>query len=330
MRLGGKAAHLSDINNRNEIAEALEWAEQHKLPIVMIGEGSNIVWTDKGFSGLVLVNKIIGFELFEEDAENGYLTVGGGEHWDSVVGRVVKDGWHGIETLSLIPGTVGATPVQNVGAYGGEIADVLVSVEAYDRQKKMFVTIPNTDCGFGYRTSRFKTSDHERFFITGVTLHLTKTNPLPPFYPAVQTYLAQHHITSYTPQSIRDAVIAIRQAKLPDPAVVANNGSFFANPIVDEDKLDELKVEYPNIKHWVTRSGQIKLSAAWLVEQTGFKGIHDADTGMATSDKQALVIINEHAEHTSQLLAFRNNIQSAIKQKFGIDLEQEPELLGDE
>ncbi|HSW36874.1 MAG TPA: UDP-N-acetylmuramate dehydrogenase [Candidatus Saccharimonadales bacterium] len=327
MRLGGTAAYLVEVTSRQEILEALTWAQSQKLPAMMIGSGSNIVWRDEGFPGLIIVNKIQRFELFEEDETNVYLTAGAGEVWDSVVERSVEAGLTGIECLSLIPGTVGGTPVQNVGAYGQEISQTLVSVEAFDTQAKDFVNVPVMDCGFGYRTSRFKTTDHGRFFISAITLHLTKGNPEPPFYAALQAYLDQNNIHEYTPQTIRDAVIAIRSAKMPDPAVVSNNGSFFANPIIDEDAFSQLLADYPNIPHWPMAGGKVKVAAGWLVEQVGFKGVHDPETGMATWPKQALVLVNESAKNTADLLKFRQKILDTVQSKFGIALEQEPEIL---
>lgn len=329
MRLGGKARHMVRISKRDEIPEALAWAKQHKLPAIMIGSGSNIIWSDAGYKGLVIVNEIMGFQLNQEDEENAYLNIGAGENWDSVVQQAVKDGWHGIECLSFIPGTAGATPIQNVGAYGQEISDTLVSVEAYDNQTGSFITIAGPDCGFGYRSSRFKTTDHGRFFITSITLHLVKTKPLPPFFSSLQAYLDEHKITDYTPQIIRDAVIAIRKFKLPDPAKIANNGSFFQNPIIDKHNLTNLLAKYPNLVYWETGGGKFKLSGAWLVEQSGFKkGQRDKETGMAIWDKQPLVLINEHAKNTKQLIQFRDQIISAVQKKFGVKLQQEPELLG--
>jgi UDP-N-acetylmuramate dehydrogenase len=327
MRLGGSAAYLTDIHDRHDLTEALEWAEQNNLPVMMIGGGSNIVWRDEGFPGLVLVNKIMRFEEQNEDDENYYLTVGAGENWDDVVARVTEKGMTGIEGLSLIPGTTGATPVQNVGAYGQEIAETLVSIEAYDLQLKQFVTIPAIDCGFGYRTSRFKTTDRGRFFITAITLHLMHGNPKPPFYRALQAYFEEHGITDPTPQLTREAVIAIRQAKLPDPAKVANNGSFFANPIIDQAQFTQLQADHPGIVGWPTEDGRVKLPAAWLVENAGFKAVHDEETGMATWPTQSLVLVNERATSTVQLLRFRQKILDAVSHKFGIVLEQEPELL---
>lgn len=327
MRLGGTAAHYTTVTNKRELQDAIAWAEQQGLPVIVVGDGSNIVWRDEGFPGLLIANKILGYEVQIEDAENCYVTIGAGENWDSVVARVVAKGLTGIEALSLIPGTAGATPVQNVGAYGQEIADTLVVVEAYDKQLNQFVTIPAADCAFGYRTSRFKTTDRGRFFITAITLHLFRGNPQPPFYRALQAYFDEHGITDPTPQVIREAVIAIRKSKLPDPAVVANNGSFFANPIISEQDFIQLQADFPGIPNWPTEDGHVKLPAAWLVEQAGFKDNHDAETGMATWPAQSLVLVNEQASSTAQLLRYRQKIVDAVQQQFNIQLEQEPELL---
>jgi UDP-N-acetylmuramate dehydrogenase len=327
MRLGGLASYFTEIADRQELVEAINWADQYKLPSMVIGSGSNIVWKDEGFPGLIIANKIMRFEEQIEDNENYYVTIGAGEDWDSVVGRTAEKGMTGIEALSLIPGTAGATPVQNVGAYGQEVSDTLVSVEAYDNQNKQFVSIPSVDCAFGYRTSRFKTTDRGRFFITAITLHLIRGNPQPPFYKALQAYFEEHSITSPTPQMTRDAVIAIRQSKLPDPAKVANNGSFFANPIVDEGEYIQLQADYPGIPGWPMEDSRVKIPAAWLLEQTGFKDFHDPETGMGTWPFQPLVLVNERAQNTAQLLQFKQKILDAVQQKFGIALEQEPELL---
>jgi UDP-N-acetylmuramate dehydrogenase len=327
MRLGGKAANALEIHNPNEIHEATIWAKRHDLPIIMIGSGSNIVWRDEGFKGLLLINKISGYEVFDEDQVNYFLTVGGGEAWDEVVSRSTEAGASGIEALSLIPGTAGATPVQNVGAYGQEIAQVLVSLEAYDLATNSLVMIPAADCDFSYRKSRFNTQDKGRFLITSITLHLLKTKPAPPFYEALQTYLDEYQIYEFTPQVIRDAVIAIRSAKLPDVTKVANNGSFFANPIISEEELSNLKLDYPAIKYWQQSSGKVKLSAAWLIEQAGFKAFKDSETGMATWPKQSLVLVNEQAKSTADLLKFKQKMIDAVWQRFKVTLTQEPELL---
>lgn len=327
MRLGGAAAFLCAVTTRMELLEALTWAQTRTLPFIMIGSGSNVVWRDEGFSGLVIINKILKFELFKEDDTNTYLTIGSGEPWDSVVERSVAAGLTGIEALSLIPGTAGATPIQNVGAYGQDISQTLVSVEAFDTQLKDFVTLAGSDCGFGYRTSRFKTVNHGRFFITGLTLHLSSADPTPPFYPAVTQYLAAHNVSAPTPAGIRAAVISIRTQKLPDPRIVSNAGSFFANPIISGGQLAQLQADYGEIPHWANEDGSAKLAAAWLIEQAGFKDFHDPETGMGTWPTQPLVLVNEHAASTANLLAFKQKIVTAVQAKFGITLEQEPELL---
>lgn len=327
MRLGGKAAYLTEVTSRIELTKALDFAAQQGLPVIMIGDGSNIIWKDEGFPGLVIVNKITRYEDFAQDEPNHYVTVGAGENWDSVVARTVNAGLTGIEALSLVPGTAGATPVQNVGAYGQEISDTLVSVEAYDTYEKKIVIIPSIECGFDYRASRFKGTDRGRFMITALTLHLIRGNPAPPFYKSLQSYLTEHEITEFTPKVIRDAVVDIRSHKLPDPAKVANVGSFFANPVVDEGTFAQLKADYEDIVSWPTKDGKIKLSAAWLIERAGLRDFHDPQTGMSTWATQPLVLVNEHATSTAQLLYFKQQIINIIKAKFDVTLIQEPELL---
>ena len=327
MRLGGKARYLCHITDKHELVNALDWAKEHDQEVIVIGGGSNIIWGDDGFDGLVIVNEVQGFRIHEEGAKS-YVTVGAGENWDKVVDRTVMQGLSGIEALSLIPGTAGATPVQNVGAYGQEIADTLVSIEAYDLQTGSFVTLQKEDCLFGYRTSRFKTSDRGRFAIISITLQLARINPRPPYYPAVAKYLRNHDIRVVTPRVIRQAVIDIRASKLPDPSKIANNGSFFANPIVDSKTADKLLDLYPAMPHWQAKKGLVKLSAAWLIEQVGLKGYADNTTGMAVWHKQPLVLINTSARTTADLITFRNMITKKVRNKFGIALEQEPELIG--
>ena len=327
MRLGGNARYLAEITDKTKIAEAIDWAKTRNLRVIMIGIGSNIVWTDAGFDGLVLVNKIPGFEVQKIDENNAYYTVGAGENWDSVVRRIVADGYGGLAELSAIPGTAGATPVQNVGAYGRDISETLISLEAYDNNLQKLVTLRASDCQFGYRSSRFNGKDKGRFYITSVTFHVTKNEPKAPFYASLAEYFKQNNISDITTPVIRDAVIAIRRIKLPDPSVVNNNGSFFKNPLVDKDKLTQLLLDYPEIAHW-ENSDKIKLSAAWLIEQAGFNNVHDEATGMATWEYQPLVLVNEHAKTTADLLAFKQKIVDAVNAKFGVILHQEPEMVG--
>jgi UDP-N-acetylmuramate dehydrogenase len=273
------------------------------------------------------VNKIRGRKILGEDEQSATILLKGGENWDEAVAWTVEQGWSGIEFMSLIPGTVGAAPVQNIGAYGNELANILIEVEAFDTELQSFVGIPKDACDFSYRNSRFKSKDKGRFIITGTVLRLSKQYPAPPFYESLTKYFEQKNISEYTPQLVRQAVIAIRSSKLPDPKVVSNNGSFFTNPFVNKSEFEELKKRYPDIKGWPHKDGRIKLAAGWLVEQAGFKGIHDEETGMATWPAQALVLVNEHAKKTADLLAFKQRIVSKVQEMFGVTLEQEPELL---
>lgn len=328
MRLGGNAKYLAEVEDYHDIPRIITWAEENNLPVKMIGGGSNIIWSDEGFSGVIIVNKIPGFEI-QDQGEQQFIVVGSGEDWDSVVARSVEAGLSGLECLSLIPGTAGATPVQNVGAYGKEAADTLVCVQAYDKKEQKMVVLPKSDCGFGYRSSRFNTTDKGRFFITSLTFSLTKKPPMPPFYPGITSYMQQNNISQQglSASTLRDIVIAIRKDKLPDPKQVANCGSFFKNPIISLMELEEIRSEYPSIMYWTIGDDQAKVSGAWLLEQLGLKGYHEPNTGMAVWDKQALVFVNEKATQTAQLLAFRDAVVKACEEKFGITLEQEPELI---
>ena len=327
MRLGGTAQYLTEVTSDAELAEVIIAAESRQLPVTIIGMGSNVIWRDGLYAGLVIVNRIQGFEIFEEDETNTYLTVGAGEVWDSVIERSVNAGLSGIECLSLIPGTAGATPVQNVGAYGQEIAQVLTSLTAYDRQEQQFKTLAAADCQFGYRKSCFNTTQRGRYFISNITIHLTKTTPQPPFYAALSNYLEDQHISTYTPAVIRQAVIAIRQKKLPDIATIPNSGSFFANPIVDQDSLDLLLQSYPNMPHWSLDNGTVKLSAAWMIDQAGYHAYFNPQTGLGTWASQSLILINKGAGSTNDLLQFAGQIQAKVKQLFNVTLTVEPQIM---
>lgn len=333
MRLGGPAAHLVEITDHLEVAQAVSWAAERKLPVIMIGDGSNIVWQDSGFPGLVMVNKIPGFDMTVLDNETTYVTVGGGENWDNVVQRTVDAGLSGIELLSFIPGTAGAGPVQNIGAYGGQLSDVLLTIEAFDMEAKQLMNLRASECAFGYRTSRFKTADRGRFFITAITFQLRKSYAYRDLYHSLRQYLEDNNITELNPSTIRQAVIAVRQSKLPDPKLVANNGSFFQNPVISREKLDGLMEKYPDLADWPSKlfwelpDGKVKIAAGALLEYAGFKGVHDEETGMATWPAQSLVLVNEHATSTADLLKFRQKILDKVSAMFGITLEQEPELL---
>lgn len=322
MRLGGNARFMTDVHTPEEIADIYRNAAVQQLPIFVLGGGSNIIVRDDGFAGIIIRNRIPGFSVVAEDSQSTTLRIGAGELWDEVVKRTVDMHLSGIEAMSAIPGTAGAAPVQNVGAYGQEIADTLISLEAYDSQSGTMVVLQNSDCGFSYRHSIFRGDQSGRYVITAITVRLYKAAPQPPFYAALQAYFDTHETTLFTPQVIRDAVIDIRTNKLPDPKLLPNTGSFFKNAIIEDWQLDELKSQYPDLPTYDMPDGRFKIPTGWLIEQTGLKGelLH----GMRVHDKNALVLINESAANYADLATARNEIIGAVRDKFRIMIEQEP------
>lgn len=322
MKLGGNARFMTDVHTPDEIAAVYRNSKQQQLPVFILGGGSNIIVRDEGFNGIVVRNRIPGFDIVDDQPTATTLRIGAGEEWDNVVARTVDMHLTGIEAMSAIPGTAGAAPVQNVGAYGQEIADVLVSLEAYDSETDSFVVLQNADCEFSYRHSIFRGSAMGRYVITAITISLFKSAPQPPFYGAVQTYLNDNGITLVTPQVIRDAVIAIRTNKLPDPAVTPNTGSFFKNAVIEDWQLADLRTEYPDVPTYDMPDGRFKVPTGWLIEQCGYKGksLH----GMRVHNKNALVLINESATNYANLASARDEIIGAVRDKFRITIEQEP------
>jgi UDP-N-acetylmuramate dehydrogenase len=326
MQLGGLARFMVTVTTPTELAEVTARAKQQNLSTFVLGGGSNVIVTDTGFDGMVILNRIPGFEILSDDGLNVTVKIGAGEDWDSVVDRAVKMQLSGIEALSAIPGTAGATPVQNVGAYGQEIANTLTELETYDSKDQRFVILQNADCGFAYRYSIFKSLEDRRYIITSITLSLSRTVPKPPFYDSLQKYLDTHAITYITPQVIRDAVIAIRKEKLPSPILQPNTGSFFKNPTIEQWLLDDLRKQYDDIPSYPMADGMVKVPAGWLIEHAELKGY--AAHGMKIYEKNALVVINEAATSYDDLATFREEIVTKVRDQFRITLEQEPELLG--
>ena len=239
-----------------------------------------------------------------------------------------------------MPGSAGAAPVQNIGCYGQSISQTLVELTAYDTQKNEFVVLKNEECNFSYRASRFNRGDKGRFIVSDMTLKLSKLHMTPPFYRDVEIYFQKHGITDFTPAKIREALIKIRSDKLPDPTKIANSGSFFKNPIITQEQKAKIIKKYPELGNWSSREfksksqafwdlpdGKVKVAAGMLLEHSDLRGIHDATTGMATWPKQALILVNESAKTTDDLITFRDRIISTIKERYDITLEQEPELI---
>jgi UDP-N-acetylmuramate dehydrogenase len=261
----------------------------------------------------------------DEDESSATYKIGAGEVWDSVVERLAAIGLSGVEAMSAIPGYAGSTPIQNVGAYGQEIADTLVELDAYDTDTDKFIMLKHDECGFSYRNSIFKEPTTRHHIITSITLHLSKEPLKPPFYPALQKYLDEQNITDYSPANLRKAVIAVRATKLPDPRDIASAGSFFKNPLVSHDTADRLLAEFPDAPHWPMPNDRVKLAAGWLIDQAGLKGY--TAHGLQIYPKNALVITNLNAESTDDFEKFKSEVTARVQEKFGVTLEQEPETL---
>jgi len=322
MKLGGRARFFVEVRSTDELILVYRNAVSKNLPVYILGGGSNTIAKDEGFAGLVIHIRIPGFEIINDDINTTSIKIGAGESWDETVRQTVDMHLSGIEALSAIPGTVGGAPVQNIGAYGQEVAETLASVEAYDTTTSQIVILDNTACGFAYRHSIFRGEAKGRYIITSVTLRLSKNQPQPPFYEALQTYFDEHKITLFTQQSVRAAVMAIRADKLPNPAVKPNAGSFFKNAIVEGWQLDEIKKTHPDVKNFTMPEGKFKIPTGWLIENAGLKGqlLH----GMRVHDKNTLVLINESATSYSDLAAAREEIITKVRDTFRIEIEQEP------
>ncbi len=321
MQVGGKCDYFTVVSDVASVKAACEWAESEHLEVFVLGEGSNVIVSDSGLHRLVMKMEIPGFEV-EDDGVT--LRVGAGEHWDGVVERSVKLGLAGIEAMSMIPGTAGATPVQNAGAYGQEIADTLVEVEAYDREAHEVVTLAREACGFGYRDSAFKHELAGRYVIVGVTLKLSKAAPKPPTYASLKRLLEAQEVTHPTVAQIRTAVMSIRAKVLPDPSVVPNSGSFFKNPIVDQLTLNRIRLRHPDVPVYDHEEGY-KLAAGWLLDQCGLKGTEHF--GLRLHENHALVITNPRHAGYGDLVKLVDFIVAKVRDKFGVTLEPEPQFI---
>jgi UDP-N-acetylmuramate dehydrogenase len=287
---------------------------------LILGGGSNILF--KGdYAGLVLQNIISGIEVVKEDEQHVWIRCGGGENWHNVVMYAIQHGWGGLENMSLIPGTIGASPIQNIGAYGAELKDVFEELDAFDMWYGKLVTMNAADCQFGYRDSVFKQSGKGRYFITHVTLRLNKNPRVNVRYGDIAAILEEWGITKPGIADVSRAVIHIRSSKLPDPAVLGNCGSFFKNPVVSQETADAVCAAHSDIKRFDQPDGTVKLAAGWLIEKAGWKGYRRGDAGV--HEKQALVMVNYGNATGSEILTLARDIVEDIETKFHVTLEME-------
>lgn len=321
MRLGGPARFLITIDKLSDLQLAFDFVKDHQLPVFFLGGGANLIARDEGFDGILIKNQIKGVETIHQDDDSVVLEAMGGEIWDDFTRHTAQLGYSGIEAMAKIPGTVGAAPVQNIGAYGQEIKDTLLSVQVYDRKLEKITTLSLKEIDFRYRRSIFNLPENKnRFFVISLQLKLHRCSLQPPFYTSLQKYIDEHHITDFSPFSIYQAVSAVRTAKLPDPEHLASAGSFFKNIILPVSQTQELDKKH--ILYWPAGDGQVLVNSGWLIEHAGLKGqlIH----GFRVSDKAALILINESATGYADLAKARAAIIKTVWERFGLTLEQEP------
>ncbi|WP_454722876.1 MULTISPECIES: UDP-N-acetylmuramate dehydrogenase [Cupriavidus] len=321
-----RARFAVPVRSEADLRQALADPRAQGLPLVVLGGGSNVVLT-RDLDALVLLMEIPGYSIttVSEDDDAFLVTAGAGENWHGLVCRTIADGMPGLENLALIPGTAGAAPIQNIGAYGVELRERFHSLRAWDRQAGEFATLTREQCRFAYRDSLFKAEGRDRYVITAVTLRLPR--PWQPVlgYAELAREIALDPDAPVTAARVRDAIVAIRSRKLPDPAEIGNAGSFFKNPVVSAAQRDALLAEHPGLVSHVQPDGSYKLAAGWLIDQCGLKGLREGAVGVY--GKQALVLVHHGGGNGQELLALARRIAETVAARFGVRIEPEPVIL---
>ena len=323
LRVAARARYFVDVHSTDELSSALEWAAQQGASTLILGGGSNLVFAGD-VDGLVIRVRLLGRRWEQVDGPEATLVLGAGENWHDAVLYAASAGYRGIENLALIPGTAGAAPVQYIGAYGVELRDTLVAVTALDRETGQAVRLGNGDCQFAYRDSLFKRTPG-RYVITGVHLRLSRQKPLQLGYRELEEYLGEKAPPDLDAVAVAEAVMAIRRRKLPDPAMIPNAGSFFKNPVISQGWYESLRAEYPGLVGHPVPEG-VKLAAAWLIDQSGWKGFRNTRVGV--HNRQALVLINHSGGNGADILSLADRIRQSVSERFGVELEMEPGVVG--
>jgi len=332
MGVGGAARFFAEASDESAVAAAARWAESRRVPLYVLGGGSNLVVADEGVDGLVLQITIRGVTS-RAAGDAVEVSVGAGEPWDAFVQRAVMNGWAGLECLSGIPGLVGATPIQNVGAYGQEVSETVTAVRVLDRRSGDVVTLAAAECAFGYRTSRFKTGDPDRFIVLAVTYRLTRDGAPTVRYADLERDLERRGLARPSLGDVRASVVAIRKSKsmVLDPGDPNRRscGSFFLNPLVDAATLERVEraVGDATMPRWPDASGCVKLSAAWLIERAGFRR-GEGPGPVALSTRHSLAIVCHEGARASDVAAFAREIRSRVEARFGLTLAPEPVFWG--
>lgn len=323
LRVDARASLLAEVRDASKLPELLDFPAVRGGRLLVLGEGSNLLFTGD-FQGTVLAMATSGVQV-EQDGDVARIAVAAGERWDDFVRWTLGQGFAGLENLILIPGTVGAAPIQNIGAYGTEVAEFIESVEAWDTQERRVAILDRASCAFAYRDSLFKRQPG-RYVVTAVRFALPRSRELRMDYAGIREELARMGVDRPAPFHVAEAVVHLRTRKLPDPAVIGNAGSFFKNPMVDASLGEALKREHPELVAWVGSDGRWKLSAAWLIETSGFKGVREGDAGI--SNRHALVLVNHGRATGSDLWALAQRVIDGVQAKFGVRLEPEPVVVG--
>lgn len=314
------AKWFAAFHNTDELMELLDNPEVQNQPQLVLGGGSNILFTQP-FNGVVLKNSVLGIEVVGETDDHYLVKAAAGENWHQFVMHCIKNQFAGVENLALIPGCVGASPMQNIGAYGVEIKDVFHELDAVHIREKKIKTFDVTECSFGYRESVFKQREKNQWIITSVTFRLNKNPRLKTGYGAIEEELDRMNLDQITIKDVAKAVIQIRSSKLPDPAVLGNAGSFFKNPVVPIETYEKIQSHYPGAPSYPISETAVKVPAGWLIEQAGWKGLKRITHGV--HDKQALVLVNLGNARGAEILQLSSDIIDDIQHKFDITLERE-------
>lgn len=318
------AAFFTEITSLELLQEALHYANEKNMRTLILGGGSNVLFT-QDFDGLVIKNSIPAIKILEETEQHVYVNAGGGVLWHEFVLFCLRNDYAGVENLALIPGCVGASPMQNIGAYGVEIKEVFHDLNALNRFDFSQQKFNNSECKFGYRESIFKNQYKDEFVITDVTYRLNKKPQFKIEYGAIRQQLETDGVKDLSIQAIANAVITIRSSKLPDPKVMGNAGSFFKNPSIPLTEFEHLKEKFPQIAGYPNSDGSVKIAAGWLIEQCGFKGLRRGNAGV--HDKQALVLVNHGNATSSDILQLCSDITSVVFEKFGVPITPEVNII---
>jgi len=325
LSLQARAEALVRVGSNEELLAAFSWAAERDLPVVPLGEGSNVVLA-KDLDALVVRQDSRGIEIIEEVGDCMSLRVAAGENWHALVQWTLQQGLYGLENLALIPGTVGAAPIQNIGAYGVELQSCLLRVHALAIADGQSLILSAADCEFGYRDSVFKQGLRDKLVITAVDLQLSREPELHIDYPALSSVFTQADIATLTPQDVFNAVVSIRRSRLPDPAVEPNAGSFFKNPVLPAERARKLTDKFSGLPVYPQADGRVKLPAAWMIEQCGWKGYREDDIGI--HPQHALVMVNYGNDDGEKLLSLASEVAATVADTFGIQLVIEPRVYG--